>query len=198
MGLGGSLVQTAVLRFYSGWLVGESGMVENNESDPKKPGTSLAARSPFVSFRGNCTHTADDKGRISLPSEFRRVIADRNQSSVVLTNYVSEGSRCLEGFALDSWEAFEAKLREKSRFSSKLQKLENFYLSRASECPIDGNGRILVPQYLRQYAGIEREATFTSSIHGFRIWDKRVWDVIFTASEQALLENPDLFSDVDL
>jgi DNA-binding transcriptional regulator/RsmH inhibitor MraZ len=56
----------------------------------------------------------------------------------------------------------------------------------------------LVPSYLRAYAGLEREVVFTASIHGFRIWDKRVWDAIFQASEQALLENPDLFSDVDL
>jgi len=153
---------------------------------------------PFLSFRGNCVHTVDDKGRVSLPSDFRRALVARGQGSVVLTNYISEGSRCLEGFALDAWEDFESRLREKSRFSSKLQRLENFYLSRSSECGIDSNGRILLPAYLRAYAGLERDVVFTSSIHGFRIWDKRVWDVIFTTSEQALLANPDLFADVDL
>lgn len=153
---------------------------------------------PYVSFRGNCIHALDEKGRISLPSEFRRVLGEREQRGVVLTNYISEGSRCIEGFALDAWEDFESRLREKSRFSSKLQKLENFYLSRASECSIDGNGRILVPTYLRSYAGFERDVVFTASIHGFRMWDKRVWEMIFAASEQALLENPDLFADIDL
>lgn len=152
----------------------------------------------YVSFRGNCEHSIDDKGRVSLPSEFRKVLGEREQRGVVLTNYISEGSRCIEGFGLDAWEDFEARLREKSRFSSKLQRLENFYLSRASECPIDSNGRILIPAYLRAYAGLEKDAVFTSSIHGFRIWDKRVWDSIFEASEQALLENPDLFADVDI
>lgn len=153
---------------------------------------------PFVSFRGNCTHSLDDKGRISLPSEFRRVLGDDEKRGVVLTNYISEGARCIEGFSLAVWEDFEVRLREKSRFSSKLQRLENFYLSRASECAIDSNGRILVPTYLRAYAGLEREVVFTASIHGFRIWDKRVWDSIFATSEQALLENPDLFADVDI
>jgi MraZ protein len=155
-------------------------------------------RSPHTSFRGNSVHTLDDKGRISLPSEFRRVVGGRQQASVVLTNYISEGSRCIEGFAIDVWEDFERKLRDKSRFSSKLQRLENFYLSRASECALDSNGRVLVPAYLRSYAGLEREVVFTASIHGFRMWDKRVWDVIFSASEQALLENPDLFADIDI
>jgi MraZ protein len=153
---------------------------------------------PSLSFRGNFTHLIDDKGRVSLPAEFRRVLAAHTEKSVVVTNYISDEARCLEGFGLSAWHAFEKRLREKSRFSAKLQKLENFYLSRAAECPIDGSGRILLPPHLRSYAGLEKEVTFTSSIHGFRVWDKRVWDHIFAAAEQALMKNPDLFSDVDV
>ena len=151
-----------------------------------------------VAFRGNFNHTVDAKGRVSLPSEFRRVLSERGESRVVITNYISDGARCLEGFGLSAWVEFEKKLRQKSRFSPKLQKLENFYLSRASECPIDGSGRILIPTHLRTYAGIAKEVTFTSSIHGFRIWDDRVWEVIFSSTEEALMSNPELFADVDI
>lgn len=171
---------------------------KESPAQPNMPVSDGESPEWVAAFRGNCTHSVDEKGRVSLPSEFRRVLAGRGQKSVVVTNYISEGHRCLEGFALDAWIDFEARLRAKSRFSSKLQRLENFYLSRASECPLDGSGRILLPTYLRSYGGFEREVSFTASIHGFRIWDKRVWDLIFTASEQALLENPDLFSDVDI
>jgi MraZ protein len=149
-------------------------------------------------FRGHFTHNLDQKGRVSLPSDFRKVLEDSQSTSVVLTNYISDGSRCLEGFTSKEWTDFERKLREKSRFSAKLQKLENFYLSRASDCALDGSGRIIIPQYLRTYASIDREVTFTSSIHGFRIWDTRVWSHIFSEAESALLQNPDLFSDVDI
>jgi MraZ protein len=162
----------------------------------KRRSSDKEVRSLF--FRGNFTHTLDQKGRVSLPSDFRKVLVQREESSVVLTNYISEGSRCLEGFGEKAWSQFEDKLREKSRFSPKLQKLENFYLSRAAECPIDSNGRIMIPNHLRTYAGIEREVTFTASIHGFRIWDSRVWTVIFEAAEQALLEDPEIFADVDI
>jgi MraZ protein len=151
-----------------------------------------------LSFRGNFTHSIDAKGRINLPVEFRRVLTNASEKGVVLTNYISDGARCLEGFGLSAWVEFEAKLRAKSRFSAKLQKLENFYLSRACECPIDAAGRILIPSYLREYAGLDRDVTFTSSIHGFRVWDKRVWDHIFSSAEQALLNNPDTFADVDI
>jgi MraZ protein len=153
---------------------------------------------PKVAFRGNFSHALDDKGRVSLPSEFRKVLSDADEKAVVLTNYISDGARCLEGFGVSAWVEFEEKLREKSRFNPKLHKLENFYLSRAAECPIDGAGRILIPQHLRQYAGLERDLTFTSSIHGFRVWDARVWNMIFEQAETALMENPEVFSDIDL
>ncbi|MCB0320309.1 MAG: division/cell wall cluster transcriptional repressor MraZ [Bdellovibrionales bacterium] len=151
-----------------------------------------------LSFRGNFSHAIDEKGRVSLPAEFRRVLASSSSDRVVITNYISDGARCLEGFAEEHWREFEEKLRSKSRFSSKLQRLENFYLSRAAECAVDKAGRILVPPHLRQYAGLERDVTFTSSIHGFRIWDSRVWNHVFQETESALLEDPELFADVDL
>ena len=177
----------------------------NAQADATEPKTD---ESGFGVFRGNFSHTLDDKGRVSLPVEFRKIIEDRRSRhrpehsgggpGIVLTNFISEGSRCLEGFTIAAWEAFERRLREKSRFSAKLQKLENFYLSRAAECPLDSTGRILVPTHLRTYAGLSKDVTFTSSTHGFRIWDTRVWNMIFSDAEKALLENPDLFADVDL
>ena len=170
--------------------------LENKQEVKETEKVSQSFLSP--SFRGNFTHSIDAKGRISLPSEFRHVLATNKEEAIVLTNYISDGARCLEGFGLKAWQDFEAKLKEKSRFSSKLQKLENFYLSRASECPVDSSGRILIPAYLRTYAGLERDVTFTSSIHGFRTWDSRVWNMIFADAESALMNNPDLFADVDI
>lgn len=156
------------------------------------------ATDSVTTFRGNFSHAIDEKGRVSLPVDFRKILSAENTQSVVITNYVSEGSRCLEGFSLSAWEDFEKKLRSKSRFGAKLQRLENFYLSRSAECPVDSIGRILVPVHLRQYAGLKSDVTFTSSIHGFRIWDTRVWNHIFSEAEKALLDNPDLFAELDI
>lgn len=170
----------------------------NPPSKKLNSGDTIAESIAPASFLGNHSHNIDDKGRVNLPAEFRRVLSELNQESVVLTNYISDGSRCLEGFALCAWQEFEKKLRAKSRFDPKLQKLENYYLSRAAHCSVDGAGRILIPSYLRAYAGIEREITFTSSIHGFRVWDSRVWATIFSQAEEALISNPELFAEVDL
>lgn len=150
------------------------------------------------SLLGHFEHKFDAKNRITLPSEYRARLDQTGLSSVVLTNFVCDGARTLDGYLLPEWRAFERKLRQRSRFDPQLRKLENFYLSRASECPVDASGRILVPPHLRSYAGLEREVVFTSSLHGFRMWDRRVWELVFREAESALLENPALFNDVDL
>jgi len=146
-------------------------------------------------FLGVFIHSIDEKGRLSCPAEFRQLLSGE---SIVLTNFISDGARCLEGFAVDSWKDFIELLRKKSRFDSKLHKLENFYLSRAHQCSLDTSGRIIVPAHLKTYAGLEKEVVFSSSIHGFRLWDKRVWELVFREAESALLDNPNLFEGIDL
>lgn len=136
----------------------------------------------------------DKKGRVSLPATFR---ARLQAEPIVLTNFVSDGARCLEGYGLSRWEGFEQKLRKKSRFDPKLRQLENYYLARATTCEVDASGRITVAPHLRTYAALERDVVFTSTLNGFRVWDARVWDVIFSEAEQALLSDPALFVELD-
>ena len=149
-------------------------------------------------FRGSYQHALDEKGRVSLPANFRQDLKRNKQDKIVITNFVTDGARCLDGFSLTAWQEFEDKIAKKSRFDPQLRKLENYYLARATQCLIDASGRITIPQQLRAYAGMEREVVFTSSLHGFRIWDSRVWDLVFKQAETALLENPSLFADVDI
>ena len=150
-----------------------------------------------ATFRGYYQHSLDSKGRVSLPSSFRHAIDEQNLSHIVLTNFICDGARCLEGFSPPAWDDFERKLRERSRFDPQLRKLENYYLARAVECQIDSAGRINIPPQLRQYAGLDKDVVFTSALRGFRVWDLRVWELIFEEAESALLENPALFEDVD-
>ncbi len=176
------------------------------EKSSNKPTVSQAAAKPAEvggsaknpAFRGVFYHALDEKGRVSFPAEFRREIAHESQPSIVLTNFVSDGARCLEGFSVEAWSRFEQKLASRSRFDPQVRKVENFYLARAAICPLDGSGRLNIPPHLRTYAGLEKEVAFTSSSHGFRLWDRRVWELVFQEAEAALLEDPALFIDVDV
>jgi len=149
-------------------------------------------------FRGHHCLTIDEKGRILLPSSLKKVLFGLNCSKLVLTNYISDGYKCIEGFSLQDWVKFEEKLKSKSKFNPKIQKLENFYLSRASECEVDCYGRILIPSYLRSYAGLTKEVSLTSSLWGFRIWDRRVWELVIENTEKELATDPSIFEEADL
>jgi MraZ protein len=157
----------------------------------------LSSVEESISFRGVFEYAFDEKGRISLPAPFRQVLRPEDKQTVVFTNFITDGARCMEGFSLSSWKSLEERLKAKSRFDPKLRKFENFYIARAIDCQIDSQGRVTIPLYLRQYAGIEKDATFTASLYGFRLWDRRVWDMIFTDAESAILSDPALFEGVD-
>ena len=149
-------------------------------------------------FRGSFSHQLDSKGRINIPMGYRSLIEEMGSADLVVTNYICDGSRCLEAFPLATWRTFERRISKLSRFDARLKTLENYYLSRASMCSLDTSGRILLPAHLRDYAGLKSEVTFTSGLRGFRIWNSTVWTHVFENAEAALLENPDLFSGIDL
>lgn len=149
------------------------------------------------SFYGSFEHTLDSKGRVALPSSFRSLLKAEDQNSVVLTNFITDGVRCLDGFSLSAWQEFEQNLRARGRFNPSVRQLETFYLSRAALCVCDTNGRINIPSHLREYAGIDKDLVFTASLHGFRVWRREVWHLVFAQAEEMLLDNPSLFEGVD-
>jgi len=148
-------------------------------------------------FYGTHDHTVDSKGRVALPATFRLALYEQDQGSVVLTNFITDGVRCLDGYSLSQWREFEAKIKEKGRFDPSARTLESYYIARASVCVCDSNGRVNIPTHLREYAGIDRDLVFTSAIHGFRVWRKEVWQLVFSQAESMLLDNPGLFAGVD-
>lgn len=172
-------------------------MSEHASSDKPRGGDPADAATSEAEFRGNYQHSLDEKGRVNLPASFRQVLIEHREATVVLTNFVCDGARCLDGFSLSGWRAFEKRLAERSRFDPQLRQLENFYLARATHCPVDASGRINIPQYLRNYAGLRREVSFTAAMHGFRVWDSKIWELVFREAETALLNDPKLFINVD-
>ncbi len=181
-------------------MLGNGKKWENMVGTPPKNNIKSTKPDPGVgsqAFYGTHEHTVDTKGRVALPSTFRSALLSEDQGSIVLTNFITDGVRCLDGFSLTQWKEFELKIKERGRFDPSVRTLESYYIARASICACDSNGRINIPNHLREYAGIDRELVFTSAIHGFRVWRKEVWQLIFSQAESMLLENPALFAGVD-
>ena len=149
-------------------------------------------------FRGSFEHTLDAKGRLSLPSKFRDVIAGKNDNRLIITNFITGGARCLEVYPLQEWQDLEDKLRRKDRFTPDINEFEHYYLGRAHECAVDNQWRILIPPPLRRYAGLQRDVVLVSVVEKFRVWDQQTWDKVFASAEQKFTQNPESFGNLGL
>lgn len=118
---------------------------------------------------GSYNHKIDGKGRTVLPSKFRGELG----SSVVATIGID---RCIALYPVQRWEELLEKLKDLSSFKKKARDFRRVLLSMATEQEIDGAGRILVPQILRDYAGACTEVTLIGAEDHLEIWDTAKWE----------------------
>jgi len=149
-------------------------------------------------FRGCFEHSIDDKGRVSIPVSFRKVLLGLQDERIVVTKFLLNSFRCLDIYPHAEWEILEQELLSKPRFDEAFAKLEAFYLSTAQECSVDKQGRILLPPMLREYASLQKDVVFASALKKFRIWDKATWQRFNQESEKNLAQNPQLFAGLNV
>ena len=149
-------------------------------------------------FRGCFEHSIDDKGRVSIPVSFRKVLLGLQDERIVVTKFLLHSFRCLDIYPQAEWEVLEQELLNKPRFDETFAKLEAFYLSNAQECAVDKQGRILLPPMLREYASLQKDVVFASALKKFRIWDKATWQRFNQESEKDLVQNPQLFAGLNV
>ena len=123
-------------------------------------------------FRGRSIHTLDAKGRIRIPTRFRDILKTRYEDRFVITNL----DRCLVAYPLQEWETIEEKLGSLSLVRQDVKAFQRFFISGASECNFDKQGRVLIPQTLRDQASLEREVVLAGMLRSFEIWSKDYWD----------------------
>ena len=76
---------------------------------------------------------------------------------------------------MDEWKAFEEKLRALPLTSKEARTFARFFVAGAIMCELDKQGRILVPQALREFAGLEKEVVITGNLNKAEIWSKEKW-----------------------
>jgi MraZ protein len=111
----------------------------------------------------------DIKGRVSVPSKFREALGD--------TFFITKGlDNCLFVFPKDEWQNFEDKLKALPMTNKNARAFVRLFFSGASECELDKQGRILIPQPLREHAGIDREAVIIGTGTRVEIWSQEGWN----------------------
>lgn len=120
-------------------------------------------------FRGRYQHAIDGKGRTSLPSRFREVLAARGDSRLVITTGLDA---CLEAYPMDEWLAFESQLSKAPRFDPAVVMMRRIYVSGAVECEFDKMGRVLIPATLRKHANLKKDVLWAGMGPKIEIWDQ--------------------------
>lgn len=118
-------------------------------------------------FRGQHSHSIDVKGRVSIPTAYREELQEAADKPPFLTLY----ENCLRLYPHDDWCAYEARILAEAQVDPDAQDYVRMVISNAVEAPIDKQGRILVPQYLRERAGLEKEVTLAGVGDAVEVWD---------------------------
>ncbi len=118
---------------------------------------------------GEYLHTIDEKGRVSFPSRLRE---DLGVSFIVTKGL----DGCLFVYPMEEWEKLENKIRELPL--SKARSIQRFLFASAAKVECDKQGRIILPQSLREFAHLSKNVMIIGASVRAEIWDKDTWDAM--------------------
>lgn len=144
-------------------------------------------------FYGEFEHSIDRKGRLILPAKFREVA--KNQ--FVEKFFVTRGlDKCLFMFGEEEWRSQENKFKTMSFTKQQSRTFNRLLFSGAVEVGFDKQGRILLPQYLKDFAAIKREVMIVGVSNRIEIWAKDSWRDFYSNSRQSFEEIAEKLMDV--
>ncbi|MDO4282611.1 MAG: division/cell wall cluster transcriptional repressor MraZ [Clostridia bacterium] len=118
---------------------------------------------------GEYIHTLDLKGRVIIPSKFRDDLGE----SFIVTKGLDNS---LFIYSKEEWKKFEDKLKTLPMTNSATRNFVRFFFAGATECELDKQGRITLPQNLREYASLMKDVCIIGVSTRVEIWDKERWD----------------------
>ena len=125
-------------------------------------------------FRGVNTLNLDAKGRMAMPSKYRDRLIAQSEGQLVVT--VDRSDPCLLLYPLPEWEEIERKLVRLGNLNNQARRLQRLLIGHATEVELDGNGRILLPPPLREFAHLDKHIALTGQGNKFEIWDEQTWN----------------------
>jgi len=126
-------------------------------------------------FRGVNTLNLDSKGRLAIPTRYRdELVRTANGQMVITVDMDRDHSLLL--YPLPEWEVIERKLVKLPSFNAQARRLQRLLIGHATEVELDGNGRILLPPPLREFAGLDKAVVMIGQGNKFEIWDDTKWN----------------------
>ena len=136
-------------------------------------------------FRGINRINLDAKGRLAIPTRYRERLQEYCASELVVT---VDPDRCLLIYPLPDWNEIEQRLMQLPTVDESARILQRLLVGHATEVEMDGQGRVLLPTPLREFARLEKQTVMIGQGARFELWDEVRW----TAKQEAWLEKVDL------
>ena len=136
-------------------------------------------------FYGEYYHYTDRKGRLVLPANLRQQAKENYIEKFFLTRGLD---RCLFMFSEEEWKTQEQKLKSLSFTKQEARKFNRLFFSGAVEIIPDKQGRILLPQYLKDFAGIKRDIVVVGVSNRIEIWSKDTWVNFYNNNQKSFEE----------
>lgn len=152
------------------------------------PGTRgrRGAQQVAVRFRGEHVLRVDDKCRLSIPAGFRQALEQHGDKRLVFVRATT--GPCIAAYTAEEWDAYEDKIRALPQSNPVVVQLMRFQVAGNHLAEPDGHGRVVLPQNLREYAGIQAsgEVVVASHISRFEIWARDRWQAVVAKAETEL------------
>lgn len=130
-------------------------------------------------FRGISSINVDAKGRIAIPTRYRTELHECCDNQLVMTVAVDEkcvGEHgCLWLYPLPEWEKLEQTLSKLPTLNKMAGKLRRFVIGNASECEMDPQGRLLIPEKLREFTNMKKQIVLVGQLNKFEMWNESAW-----------------------
>jgi MraZ protein len=127
-------------------------------------------------FLGTHHHSLDAKGRVSIPARYREELAAQPEPGLILTINFGDAQQCLVAYPRAPFHKLAEKLVSDGPMDPRLERYARAILPTATEVAPDRQGRILLPQALRELVGIQREVTWLGMFNRMELWDRQRWE----------------------
>lgn len=129
-----------------------------------------------ISFLGEYEATLDAKGRFLLPAGFKRQLPEGESTRFVINRGFE---KCLSLYPMQSWQPLYDQISSLNDFDPKVREFRRYFLNGAIEVEPDSAGRILIPQNLKDYAGLGKDLVLAAAVNKIEIWDKEKYQKFF-------------------
>ncbi len=130
-------------------------------------------------FSGNANVSLDERGRFAMPTRYRQLLHERSAGEVVVM--VDIASVCLIIYPKPDYDAFAEQVKALDNTDPGISVLQRKVIGMKADGALDGNGRVMVPSELRDYANIDRKAILLGQINRLELWSEPEWEQVKSA-----------------